>query len=95
MPDPSKDKGSLRHFFQNRTSKEIVDEIRQGEFKREPKSNGRRAMKENTTKLELLDKITSKSKFSEKDAAEMGEVIKRDLGIRYKAARKRQPLEKL
>ncbi|MDG6995214.1 MAG: hypothetical protein JRN52_04750 [Nitrososphaerota archaeon] len=47
----------------------------------------RHAMKEYATKLELLDKITSKSKFSERDAAELGEVIKRDLGIRYKTAR--------
>ncbi|MDG7000363.1 MAG: AbrB/MazE/SpoVT family DNA-binding domain-containing protein [Nitrososphaerota archaeon] len=40
--DPSLKKGSLRSLFKTKTSKEIMNEIRREEFKREPKSSMQR-----------------------------------------------------
>lgn len=44
----------------------------------------RQAMKEYAKKLELLDDIASKSSLTEKDAIEIGEIVKRDLAERYR-----------
>lgn len=43
----------------------------------------RQAMWEYARKLELLDKITGKSKLSEKEALEIGEVVKSGMAERY------------
>lgn len=44
----------------------------------------RRAMWEKATQLELMDKIVSKSKLTEKDVMEIDKKIKRGLAQRYK-----------
>jgi len=50
----------------------------------------RHAMKEYAKRLQVLDDITSKSEFTEKEALEMGEAVKRDLALKCnKAMRKR------
>jgi len=43
----------------------------------------RQAMWEYARKLELLDKVASKSKLSQKDALEIGKVVKRGMAERY------------
>ena len=43
----------------------------------------RQAMWEYARKLELLDKIVSKSKLSEKEALEIGKAVKRGIAERY------------
>jgi len=43
----------------------------------------RKAMWEQAAKLELLDKIASKSRFTQKDAEEIGEKIKRGIARRH------------
>ncbi|MEK6898491.1 MAG: hypothetical protein AABW79_00145 [Nanoarchaeota archaeon] len=43
----------------------------------------RRAMWEEAEKLELLDKLVSKSKFTEKDVEEIGNKIKRGIARRH------------
>lgn len=43
----------------------------------------RQAMWEYARKLELLDEIASRSKLSEKEAAEIGEVVKKRIAERY------------
>lgn len=48
----------------------------------------RHAMKEYAVRLQVLDDITSKSKFTEKDALELGEAVKKDITLRYKKAMK-------
>ncbi|MHB2036682.1 MAG: hypothetical protein ACYCPW_08080 [Nitrososphaerales archaeon] len=50
----------------------------------------RHAMKEYAVRLQVLDDITGKSEFTEKEALEMGEAVKRDLGLRYKKAMRRR-----
>lgn len=50
----------------------------------------RNAMKEYAVRLEILDDITSKSKFTEKDALEIGEDLKKNIALRYKKAVKRR-----
>ena len=50
----------------------------------------RNAMKEYAVRLEVLDDITSKSEFTEKDALEMGEALKKNITKRYKKAVKRR-----
>jgi len=50
----------------------------------------RRAMWEYAQKLELLDKITASSKLTEKEAFEIGEVVKRGLAERYARAEGRK-----
>lgn len=44
----------------------------------------RQAMWEYARKLELLDTIADKSKLSEKEALEIGRVVKKDLFERYR-----------
>ena len=46
----------------------------------------RQAMWEYARKLELLDKIVSRSKLSEKDALEIGEAVKKRVAERYEEA---------
>ncbi|MCP8322469.1 MAG: hypothetical protein H3Z52_16250, partial [archaeon] len=46
----------------------------------------RQAMWEYARKLELLDKIVSKSKLSEKEALEISELVKRGIAERYSKA---------
>jgi hypothetical protein len=53
----------------------------------------RQAMKEYALRIEVLDDITAKSKFTEKDAFEMGEDLKKDLAARYKKIMKRKGLD--
>ena len=48
----------------------------------------RQAMWEYVSKLELLDKIASKSKLTEKGALEMGRVVKRSVSDRFGKAAK-------
>lgn len=48
------------------------------------------AMKEYTVRLEVLDDITSKSRFTEKDALKMSEALKVNIAKRYKKAMKRR-----
>jgi len=43
----------------------------------------RQAMWEYARKLELLDKIASKSRLSEKDVLEIGDLVKRGVAERY------------
>ena len=43
IPDPSMEKGSLKSLFKGKTSKDIMNEIRQDEFRLEEKPSGRRA----------------------------------------------------
>jgi len=43
----------------------------------------RQAIWEYARKLELLDKIASKSRLSEKDALEIGEAVKKRISDRY------------
>lgn len=43
----------------------------------------RQALWEYARKLELLDKIAGKSKLSEEDALELGEVVKKGISDRY------------
>lgn len=43
----------------------------------------RQAMKEYALRIQILDDITAKSNFKEKDALELGEDLKRDLALRY------------
>ena len=43
----------------------------------------RQAMWEKATKLELMDKILSKSKFSEKDALELGKKVNEAIAKRH------------
>ena len=50
----------------------------------------RQAMREYATRLQMLDDITIKSKFTEKEASEMGEAMKRDLALRYKKVMRRR-----
>jgi len=50
----------------------------------------RHAMKEYAKRLQILDDITSKSEFSEKEALEMGEAVKRDLALKYNKAMRRR-----
>ena len=50
----------------------------------------RNAMKEYAVRLEVLDDITSKSKFAEKDALVMSEALKVNIAKRYKKAMKRR-----
>lgn len=49
----------------------------------------RRAMWEYAWKLELLDKIASKSALSEKGAHEIDEVVKKGMADRYRKAKGR------
>jgi len=52
----------------------------------------RHAMKEYATHLEVLDQLTGKSKFTEKDALEIGAEVNKNLAARYKKAmRKGRP----
>lgn len=46
----------------------------------------RQAMKEYAARLQVIDDVTSKSKLTERDALEIGDVVKRDLSERYKKA---------
>jgi len=41
IPDPSMEKGSLKLLFKGKTSRDIMNEIRQEEFKHETKRVGR------------------------------------------------------
>ena len=50
----------------------------------------RHAMKEYAMRLEVLDDITSKSRFTERDVLEIGDEVKRDLAVRYRKAIKRR-----
>ena len=50
----------------------------------------RHAMKEYATRLEILDKITSKSRFSEKDVSTIDEMIKTDLAKKYEKIMKQR-----
>jgi len=50
----------------------------------------RQAMKEYAMRLEVLDDITNKSKFTDKEALEMGEAVKKDLAPRYERAMRRR-----
>ncbi len=50
----------------------------------------RNAMKEYAIRLEVLDDITRKSKFTENDSLEMGEELKENIAKRYKKALKRR-----
>ncbi len=43
----------------------------------------RRAISEQATKLKLMDKLVEKSKFTEKDALELGRKINKSLHERY------------
>ena len=43
----------------------------------------RKAMREHATKLELMDKLVSKSKLTDKDAEEIGNKIKREIAKRH------------
>ncbi|MHB1907440.1 MAG: hypothetical protein ACYCQJ_01060 [Nitrososphaerales archaeon] len=49
----------------------------------------RQAMKEYAIKLQFLDNITSKSKFSERDAVEIGEIVNQNLSERYRKVRRK------
>ena len=46
-------------------------------------------MKEYAIKLQFLDNITSKSKFSERDAVEIGEIVNQNLSERYRKVRRK------
>ncbi len=50
----------------------------------------RHAMKEYAIRIEVLDDITAKSKFTEKEALEIGQDVKRDLAERYRKAMRRR-----
>ena len=50
----------------------------------------RHAMKEYAMRIEVLDDITAKSKFTEKEALEIGQDVKRDLAERYRKAMRRR-----
>jgi predicted CopG family antitoxin len=43
----------------------------------------RRAIEQRVDDLEVMDKITSKSKLTKKDAEELGEKIKRSAALRF------------
>jgi hypothetical protein len=56
----------------------------------------RHAMKEYAAHLEVIDEITSKSKFTKKDALEIGSGVNKKLATRYRRAmrkRRTKPLE--
>ena len=50
----------------------------------------RQAMKEYAMRLEVLDDITSKSKFTEKDALVIGDSAKKNLAARYEKLMRRR-----
>ena len=50
----------------------------------------RQAMKDYAMRIEILDEITNKSTFTDKDALEVGEVAKKALAVRYKKAMRRR-----
>lgn len=50
----------------------------------------RRAMEQRVNDLEVLQKLTSKSKLTEKDVQEMGEKIKRASAIKFNEYSSRQ-----
>jgi hypothetical protein len=50
----------------------------------------RQAMKDYALRLQVSDNIASKSKFTEKEALEMGEAVKKDVALRYKKAMQRR-----
>jgi hypothetical protein len=53
----------------------------------------RHAMKEYAAHLEIIDDITSKSKFSEKDALQFGSAVNKDLAARYKRAMRKRRIK--